>query len=221
MDVSWRYEPAFEIGGDLVQFLDLADGGTAVLVADVAGKGVPAALVVSRLHQATKLIARWTADPFEFLSELNETICEDLPARTMVTALLMTWSADGEQVRMLRAGHCPPLVLRPGKGCAEWLSPQGSPIGLLGDRWPQLENEVVEVPLEVSDSVLLYTDGITEAFDETEEVYGEDRLLSFANAHLDDEPEMFVEALLKDLRRHSAQAIQSDDITLAYLKRTP
>ncbi len=219
MDIAWAYDPAYEVGGDIFQFIRLSDGLHGVLVADVAGKGVPAALVMSRIYEACKMLSRNTSDPMTFMVQLNDTLSEDMKEDMLVTAALVVIDPRTNAIKLVRAGHCPMGVIRAGQGRLEWYTPKGLALTAVGKRWAAFGNELLELTLGPGDGFLLYSDGIMEAMNEREEQYGLERIEAFARRSLQLSAGDFVSGLRADVKNFTGEVGQSDDITVVYARR--
>ena len=219
IEMAWTYRPAGEVGGDIVQFLPLPGGECGVFIADVACKGVPAALVMAKIHQACKMISKSWPGPKAFMAELNDTLREDFKWGTFVTAAIAVFGPGGKTVRIVRAGHCPLGLVRAGGGTFEWLLPEGIALGLVESTGQEFHGEELAVELDPGDGLLLYTDGVTEALNARGADYGEERLAGFAERHLDAPSEDFVAKLDADLQTFVGRAEQHDVVTILYARR--
>jgi sigma-B regulation protein RsbU (phosphoserine phosphatase) len=160
------YVPATSVGGDMYSFLE-RDGGAGVLVADVAGHGVPAALIASMVKIAVSSQARLADDPAALIGELNAILRRDV-RRAFVTATYL-WVAE-RRVVVCNAGHPPPLLLRDGA----FMELGGA--GVLLGRFADARYTAVATPIVVGDRIVAYTDGIPEARNARDELFGEERL---------------------------------------------
>jgi serine phosphatase RsbU (regulator of sigma subunit) len=219
VEMAWTYRPAQEVGGDIVQFLSLPGGECGVFIADVAGKGVPAALVMAKIHQACKMISKVWSGPRAFMAELNDTLREDFDLGTFVTAAIAVFGQSGDTVRIVRAGHCPLGLVRAGAGSFEWLVPDGIALGIVKAAGREFSAEEVVLSLEPGDGLLLYTDGVTEAHCPRKTEYGEERLTAFAERALVAAPDDFVRGLVVDIQAFVGDADQHDDVTILYARR--
>lgn len=212
-DVWLHTEPANDVGGDLVDYLPLDRSRHAVLLGDVAGKALPAALLSVKL-QAT---IRALAPSFENLGDLGASVNrilhrDGLPTRfaSLVYAVL---SADSGVVTLLNAGHMPPLVLR--RGSLSTL-PNGSMVlGMMPDV-PFAEQSVEVGP---DDMLVVYSDGISEAMNEQGEFFGDDRLHALAASIRGMTSAAAGTHVLAGLAAFVGDAVQSDDVSLMVLKR--
>ncbi|MHC5055964.1 MAG: PP2C family protein-serine/threonine phosphatase [Planctomycetota bacterium] len=219
VEMAWTYRPAGEVGGDIVQFLPLPGGECAVFIADVAGKGVPAALVMAKIHQACKMISKAWPGAKAFMAELNDTLREDFEWGTFVTAAIAVFGPSGDTVRLVRAGHCPPGLIRAGGGRFEWLMPHGIALGIVRGASQEFDAEELVLDLDPGDGLLLYTDGVTEAHSARKAEYGDERIAAFAERSLAAGPSDFLRGLVIDLQTFVGDAGQHDDVTILYARR--
>ena len=210
--------PARVVGGDFYDYLQLADGRTAFLVADVAGKGVSAGLVMTAVRSAARSVFGYTASPREALAALNEQVLRDFDRKTFVTLLAMVLDTKGRRLCVANAGHPPVLWVHGDSGEVEMLQQRGAAVGVLpGEQFRRVVEEI-ELALEPGDLVLGYSDGVNEARDPGEELFGERRLLDFARRNAALEPEAFLQRLQAELVAFAQDSGQSDDITALALR---
>jgi serine phosphatase RsbU (regulator of sigma subunit) len=219
IEIAWSYTPAMEVGGDLIQFLTLPDGRSGVLIADVAGKGTPAALVMTKMHEAAKLLGRTTGDVLDLMTAINDSLFEDLRRGSMVTASLAVFEKDGRHVSIIRAGHCPTGLVRAASGSLTWDEPKGLALGIVGPKW-QAVTEESHIDLEDGDGLLFFTDGISEAMDPDHEEFGFERTKEYAEANAGKDARSFVDGLSGAVDEFVKGATQSDDITIVYVRRS-
>ena len=172
LDVVARTEPARIVGGDYYDFVALPGGCLAVVVADVAGKGLPAALVMPAVKIALRaLVERHRSIP-DLLAELNRVFLDNLPPASYFTLVLAVFDPARASLVHANAGHPPVLRLR-ASGAVEWLSAEGPAVGLLHE---DVRFETAELAIEPGDLFAFYTDGITEAEDARGSEFGRERL---------------------------------------------
>ncbi|MFN7982781.1 MAG: PP2C family protein-serine/threonine phosphatase [Vicinamibacterales bacterium] len=210
----WLYtRPANDVGGDLVDHLPLDDGRHAVVLGDVAGKALPAALLSVKLQATIRALAPHFTDLGDFGAELNRILYRDgLPARfaSLVYARL---PADSGLVTLLNAGHMPPLHVRPS---ALTTLPTGSMVlGMMPDV-PFSEQQIAIAPGEV---LVVYSDGVSEAMNERGEFFGEERLQDLARLSHSMTPAEAGAFILRGLAAFVGDAEQSDDVSLMILRR--
>lgn len=206
--VAVRYQPMTAVAGDFWDFL-AADGRVGVLVADVSGHGVPAALVASMVKVAFEAQRGAAAQPAEVVAGMNAALCRVLDG-PFVTAIYASLSPTEGRLRFAGAGHPPALLWRAGPGRVERLSENGLLMGFDG----AARYEAGEVTVEPGDRLLLFTDGLIEAADSRGEQFGLERLerVLAKSAALD--PEALADRLLAELRSFRGATGFEDDLTL-------
>jgi serine phosphatase RsbU (regulator of sigma subunit) len=209
--------PARVVGGDFYDYLTLRDGRTAFLVADVAGKGVSAGLVMAAARSAARSAFSYTSSPYEALAALNEQLLRDFERTTFVTMLCMVLDTDRDRLSIANAGHPPVLWCRSG-GRVELLRLRGAALGILPHERFSTLLEAVDIDLEPGDLVLGYSDGVNETHDVQGRLFGEARLQQFGAAHAGHEPDEFLGALRLELEHFARGFGQFDDITALALK---
>ena len=212
-DVYATMNPAKEVGGDFYDFFLVDEDHLAVVIADVSGKGVPAALFMVIAKTLIKNHAQNHEEPGAVFTQTNEQLCEGNDAGLFVTGWMGVLEISTGKFVYVNAGHNPPLLKRAG-GQFEWLKSRPGFVlaGMEGVRYR--ENTL---QLEPGDRLYLYTDGVTEATDSRDELFGEDRLQAALNENMD----LPVEQLLPKIKEHIdnfvGDADQFDDITMLAL----
>jgi len=214
IDIHATMTPAKEVGGDFYDYFFVDDDHLMVVIADVSGKGVPAALFMVIAKTLIKNNALAGMQPSEVFTRTNDQLCENNGAGLFVTAWAGLLEISTGRMIYVNAGHNPPL-LRHGDGQFEYLRSRPGFVlaGMDGIRYRQ--NEMV---LEPGDMLYLYTDGVTEATDASLELYGEDRLQNSLNAMDKPSPKQMLEQATLDLNRFVNGAAQADDITMLGLE---
>jgi sigma-B regulation protein RsbU (phosphoserine phosphatase) len=172
LDVVARTEPARVVGGDYYDFVELPGGRLAVVVADVSGKGLPAALVMPAVKIALRALVERHSRIQDLLAELNRVFLDNLPPASYFTLVLAVFDPARALMVHANAGHPPVLRLR-ASGAVEWLRAEGPAVGLLHE---DVRFETAELGVEPSDLFVFYTDGITEAEDAAGVEFGRERL---------------------------------------------
>lgn len=205
--------PAKEVGGDFYDFFGLGEGRYALVIADVAGKGVPAALYMALARTTVRTVARGCRAAAEIVRRSNETIIEDAGSVSFVTLLYAVVDEEARTLTYVNAGHNP-AVLRRADGTTETLEPTGPVIGFLAD----MEFEEVTVPLRPGDLLVFYTDGVTEAENGEGAMFGEERLSAVIEAAADRPAGEVAEAIRDAVMAFAGSAPQFDDITVVVLR---
>lgn len=204
-------KPAKAVGGDFYTFFDTQDGQLWFVIGDVSDKGVPAALFMARTVTVLEVAAKLGGSPARALAEAARHLVEGNDTCMFATVACGKLDLATGRLEMASAGHEPPALLRAG-AAPEWLVLAGGPpLGFEADA----TFETWTGRLEPGDGLLLYTDGVTEAFDLANQAFGEQRLLDALATPRD--PAGHCEALLAAVQAHAGEAPQSDDITVLAL----
>jgi sigma-B regulation protein RsbU (phosphoserine phosphatase) len=210
LEVRAVLEPAKEVGGDLYEVLRADDGRVVVVVGDVSGKGVPAALFMAVTTTLVRTLARQFAAPDEIVRRVSDALAAQNPQNMFVTLSCAVFEPSKRLVRCASAGHPSPVLVRPG---AEPSLPFPSTAAVAGV-FPGMEVTSESLEIRPSDTLVFYTDGVTEAFDARREQFGEARLLGHLAAKPGGTAAETTSDLLAAVRRHAGEAPQSDDITI-------
>ena len=210
-EVHYHYAPAGLVSGDYCDLLE-TPGGLLFLLGDVSGKGVAASMLMSHLHATFRSLVDASASLDRMLELANHLFCESTLAGQYATLVAGRASSDG-QVEFISAGHLPLLHLS--RTGATQRDSTGVPLGMFCDtRFP-----VHRFALDSSDSLLLFTDGLTEACNPAGDEYGLGRITQLAARHANAEPEHLINECLADLRNFTNGVRQRDDLTLLALRR--
>jgi PAS domain S-box-containing protein len=205
------YQPAREVGGDFYDFLRLPDGRLGLIVGDVSGKGVPAAIVMA-ITRTMLRAAYHLGSPGEILKQVNDNLFPDIPPNMFVTCLAALLDSRTGRLQYANAGHDLPYV-RHSAGVSE-LRATGMPLGLM----PDMSYEEKEITLQPGESILLYSDGLVEAHSPQREMFGFPRMQRYVGAH--PEGAALIDSLLAELEHFTGEEWeQEDDITLLTLQR--
>lgn len=206
--------PAMEIGGDLYDFIAAGPGREGFVIADVSGKGVSAALYMAVSATLLHASGEAEADPSRALWNANRLLENDSRSGMFITVFYGVLSTAERTFTYANGGHNPPLVVGPG-GTASWLDrANGIALGVV----PEVSIVPETVALEPGSVLVLYTDGVTEAFNERDEYFGEDRLKDCVTRNGDLPVQDLLAALLAEIRAFTGTAPQSDDITLVVVR---
>jgi sigma-B regulation protein RsbU (phosphoserine phosphatase) len=217
--------PAREVGGDYYDFLPLGDQRVGVLIADVSGKGTSAALYMAELKGLVLSLSEIHASPRHLLIAANRIISHHLDARSFITMTYAVIDLRARTMTYARAGHTP-LIYVPGV-CAQGadrqvqiLVPDGMVVGLKLDNGEMFERHLVEetIPLQAGDLYLLFTDGISEAMNARDDLFGEARLGQFVETHAHLPSEELRERMLREIAAFVGDAPQHDDMTMILVK---
>ena len=206
-------KPARNVGGDFFDVIHLADGRIGIAIADVSDKGVPAALFMMSCRTLIKGAAIGKTNPGEVLHEVNQLLQEDNDAAMFVTVFYGVYDPDSQQFHYANGGHNSPLVVHADGSSAELPLTGGIALGLI----PDLDYDNNTVTLSRGDMVVLYTDGVTEAFDEQGNQFGTGRLQEvFAGAEPTDVQDAN-RSVFEAVEKFAGDTPQSDDITCVTL----
>ena len=216
---------ARQVGGDYYDFLESHPGRLALVLADVAGKGVSGALIMANLQANLRSqFATALEDPRRLLSSVNRLFFENTSENSYATLFFADYEDSNRRLRFVNCGHLPPLLLRTGQAsddqsrslCAvERLEPTCTVLGLF-EQW---ECSVAEVQLFPGDLLVLYTDGVTEATNADGQEFGESRLIDALRAHFHDAPASLVDVIVRAVQQFG-NGEQADDITLVVARCT-
>jgi sigma-B regulation protein RsbU (phosphoserine phosphatase) len=212
LDIGAVYQPSFELGGDLYDFIDFDTGDLGMVVADVSGKGLPASLTMASVRAALRSHAHSIYDIDRIMSQVNRLICRDTRPHEFVSLFYGVVSGDGRRLTYCNAGHEPLVRLRDGQ--IDVLNTGGLVLGID----PEARYDRGLTDLAAGDVLLLLTDGATEAINAEGQAFGRQRLHESLRRHSRLSAGQLAGQLLSDIRRFVGLARQSDDITLVVLK---
>lgn len=218
----WR--SARQVGGDFYDFIPLppglgqsgaSQGWLGLVIADVADKGVPAALFMALSRTLMRTVASDGRSPLAALARTNELILADARTDLFVTLFYGVLSPGTGELTFVNAGHMPPLLVRASDGSTRELQTAGMALGVLEDA--EFAEDVVR--LEPGDAVVLYTDGVTEASNAEKQLFGRERLARVLSAHRESSAEELALAIDAAVAEFAGDAPQADDLTLLVAKR--
>ena len=213
--LSASMEPAKEVGGDFYDFFMVDSSHVAVVVADVSDKGVPAALFMMRAKAIIKQLLMEGLAPAEAMARANDDLCHDNEQGMFVTAWIGVLDTQDGTLSYACGGHNPPLV-RAHDGTVTWLRDRS---GLMLGSFEGVGYRAFSRTLELGDMLVLYTDGVTEAMDESGTCMGEPALEQIV-AQAADSPDDLMASVLAGVHAYAGSAPQADDITMLCLQRT-
>lgn len=222
LEYSGMCLPARTVGGDYYDFIALGRERFGFVIGDISGKGTAAALLMANLQAHLRnLCSTYSSRPFtpfaleqpqRLLQAVNRLFCENTASRAFATLLFMEYDDTTRHLRYANCGHMPGLVFR-GNGVVETLDSTSTVVGLFNN-W---ECSVGENQLFAGDTLVFYTDGITESFNEADEQFGEERLIDFVRHHRDLNSPALLRSLVDEVRRFSTTK-QHDDLTVVTAK---
>jgi serine phosphatase RsbU (regulator of sigma subunit) len=214
LQIASRSEPARETSGDFYDFIDLDDGQLGIVVADVTGKSIAAALLMALARGTLRSAAPPHSSPAEVLFTANEALCRDQTARQMITAFYGILDTRTLTLRFANAGH-PYPILRRGAGVEE-TELGGMPLGAM-DESQYVEGEIA---LQPGDQLYIISDGLVEERNARRELFGYERLCAAIQAADPSEPERALDDLWRAVSAFRGATDQDDDITLVVIQAT-
>jgi len=202
------------VGGDYLDYYPLPDNRFIVMLGDVSGKGIGAALVMTSLHSTCRALLRHVHSIERIALILNETLVETTRVQTFVTLMAVLVDPVAGKIHCVCAGHNPPLVVG-ADGETRWLERGGGPpVGLFANQ--KFTREIYDIPR--GSTLVIYTDGVTEAEDPTDEQFGTDRLNAVVSTHRTETAQQVHNAIRTSLHEFIGERQPSDDSTLLVLK---
>jgi serine phosphatase RsbU (regulator of sigma subunit) len=218
-NISAFSRAARQIGGDYYDFVWMDDHRLAIVVADVAGKGIPGALTMATLRSALRALVKQTRGAKELAIVLNDFIFEDLKRDVFISVTLGVLDIHSNRIDLIRAGHEPIILTsRQGKSTEQFI-PDGIAMGI--DRGSLFRESLEEFTYEMEpgDLIFLYTDGVTEAMNQKREEYTHERLVRLLEDHRDKDVNALFEVLREDLREFTGDSPPHDDVTVVAIQK--
>jgi len=212
--IAYHYQPAGPVSGDYCDLIPVNDDSDDLLffIGDVSGKGIAASMLMSQLHAIFHSLTALNISLGELLERANRLVCESTLSTHFVT-LVCGRLFDTGKIQLSNAGHCPPILLQGDKSIE--IDSTGLPIGLFCNGGYQVQ----ELELKPGDSLVLYTDGLSETFDGQGE-YGADRIVGVAASNRGLHPKDLIQAHLVDLRAFDHGAPRLDDLSIMAIRRS-
>jgi PAS domain S-box-containing protein len=219
--IAARTVMAKEVGGDFFdvipfEIIALEKGTLGLLIADVSGKGVPAALFMALSRIVVRVNALWHRDPAKAIYDANNIITQDSKSGMFVTLFFGTLREMDRTLTYVNAGHNPPVVFRSRDGTLEELMPTGIVLGAVENR----EYSSRTIPVGPDDVIVMYTDGVTESINAQEEMFGEERLKAIITKNASFPAQEILDRILSGVQEFTGDMPQFDDITLLVIKGT-
>jgi sigma-B regulation protein RsbU (phosphoserine phosphatase) len=205
LQVAIKWQPATTVGGDYIAAFMIDDKHAALCVADVVGKGLPAALLMANFQAALKSLVAQHLSPAEVSTRLNEVLYANIPLHKFVTAFYAVVNIPERTLTFTNAGHNPSLLVRSNGECVR-LEAGGSVLGA----FPNLSFAQEKIELREGDRLVLFTDGLTEAIDVTGEQFGEQRLLQLLHDHRSQSVEDLNQTLLSAAEEFCSNRFRDD-----------
>jgi serine phosphatase RsbU (regulator of sigma subunit) len=216
IEVSWLNKPAKFIGGDFYDLIKIDDDKYLVVVADVSGKGIPAALYMSKVQAMIQFAAHVFNTPREILIEVNKQILDKLEKNCFVTVIAAMFDFKEKKVKFARAGHNPALYSQ--NGVIEVINNKGIGLGVGDQELFELHLEEKEINLSPDNLFVLYSDGLTEAMNSVREEFGMERFVNALSVVRYNSSDQIVDSIVDSVHGFTKDALQHDDITLVIVK---
>lgn len=210
------YEAALSVGGDYFDYITLPDGRVAITIGDVAGKGMPAALLMARLYSSTRLQLLTSPSPAVAVSRLNAEIASSGLGHRFITFLCMVLNPKTNELRVVNAGHLTP-ILKAADGSVRTFGKElaGLPLGIV----PDMEYQEMSQTISVGDTIVAFTDGATEAMNDNQSIYGRSRLETLV-AQADGTIEETLQKITATVTAFTADLATRDDLCLIGIRRS-
>ncbi len=210
-----RWYPARQVGGDFYDILELPDGRIGLVIADVADKGMPAALFMTLIRTLIRAAVHEVNSPSVVLERVNDLLVPDAQHGMFVTIVYAILDPNTGYLAYANAGHNPPLLMRYENREIERLTKGGMELGV----YEGTHQEEYLTLLKPGDSLILYTDGITEAFSPDGEIYGELRLYQVIRSANSKSPQIVIDDIIDSVSDFTKSESPSDDITILAIQR--
>jgi phosphoserine phosphatase RsbU/P len=214
-DIGAKTVASRAVGGDYYDFIKYPDGRVAIMVGDVAGKGMPAALLMSSLQARVHVVFEEPDDLAKKLTRLNKSTCANCPDNRFITFFTCILDPKTGKVVYSNAGHNPPLVVRASGGFETLEGAGGMILGIL----PMSQYEEATVTLESGDVLVLFSDGVTEEVDPDDQQFGDDRLAKMVALMRDRPSAEIVQEVHRAVHAFTQGKPAADDITIVIARR--
>ncbi len=209
-DIFASMKPAKDVAGDFYDFFFVAPDKLALVIADVSGKGFPAALFMMRSKTVIRTVAEQQTSPALILEKVNQSLCEGNDKKMFVTAWLGIIDLKTGVMTCSNAGHEYPMIQKSGECYELFKDPHFPVLGL----WKKLAPKEYEIKMEKGDSIFIYTDGVPESINTADQMFGRERLRNSLNKKRDDSMEEIISGVSEDIENFSTGTDQFDDITM-------
>jgi sigma-B regulation protein RsbU (phosphoserine phosphatase) len=211
-EMAVRFLPARTIGGDLYDFVDYGPGRTAIVLGDVSGKAAPAALFAALVSGIMRSAAVQRPEPAQMLANLNDALQERKLESQYVTMLFAVWNDESRTLQVANSGAVQPLFCRSGE--AVTVRAEGFPLGL----FPNVTYDEFNVATQPGDVLVFVSDGISDAENDKDEMYGQDQLAAMICSHRNQSAQEIADAILDDVARFQGANDRFDDETIVVLR---
>ena len=217
IDIASICIPAFEVGGDYYDFIQLSENKFGIIIGDVSGKGTQAAFYMTLTKGFLKALAKQSESPSEVLSKMNELFYENVERGRFISMIYAVVDLEKKIIKIARAGHNP-VILHDVSGKVNLISPNGLALGL--EKGPLFRKVISEFEekLESGKNFIFYTDGFTEAANKKDEEFGVERLSEIAMQNYNKSADEMLKEIIKDVQKFIGKAKQHDDMTMVIVK---
>lgn len=213
-DIAGKSVPAKEVGGDYYDFLSINQNNTVICLGDISGKGMPAALLAANLQATLRGLAQFSSSASECLNRANELLYRCTDKQMHATLFYGILNSSKNIFHFSNAGHNPPMLINSVKKVIR-LTKGGTVLGFMEDF--QFEEDFIN--LKKDDTIIIYSDGITEALNEKDEEFGEEKLLALLKKNHKATAEVLIEKVFEAVKIFVQDVKQSDDITIVVIKK--
>lgn len=217
LEIGVYSNPALEVGGDYYDFFWVDGDKLGVVIADVSGKGIPGALIMSMVRSTLRAESIGRDSPKEVLCRVNERVLEDTKENVFITMTYGIIDFKKMNMKFVRAGHEPTILLDEQEQDFRLYTPEGIALGLVPNSVFDIAEEV-ELDLNPGITTILYTDGVIEAMNDQNEEYGKDRFLDVIRGNIHQLPDEIINEVVNDIHNFTKGIEQHDDITLVAIK---
>jgi sigma-B regulation protein RsbU (phosphoserine phosphatase) len=219
IDIASTCIPAFEVGGDYYDFINLGKDKLGIIIGDVSGKGTQAAFYMTLTKGFLKALAKQTESPSEVLTKMNELFYENVERGRFISMIYAIINLKEMKIRIARAGHNP-IIFHDDNGNINLINPVGMALGL--EKGPLFSKVITEHEenLKPGKTFIFYTDGFSEAVNKKGEEYGLERMFSIAKNYDQYSAAQLQDKMIEDINKFIGKAKQHDDMTMVILKVT-
>jgi len=216
LQVASVFIPAFEVGGDYYDFFKISESKLGFVIADVSGKGISAAFIMAEIKGIFESLSKTMETPKDILIKANEILWHTLDNKTFVSAAYGYFDLNEKKLTFSRAGHCPLFLLR--KNDSREIKPSGLGLGLSDSDYFKNTLDEYSIDLQENDTIVLYTDGVTEAKNDLMEDFGDKYFLKVLQSNIDINADELSNKIIHEISVFSSGHEQYDDITLVIFK---
>ncbi len=218
LDVSGSSIPAREVGGDYFDYIQKKEDQLLVFIGDVSGKGVGASLYMSKVQGMIQVAGAIFDSPKRILTEVNHRIIEGIEKKSFITMMAIRFDIGSNRAVISRAGHNTLFIKKGSKGKIQVVRPEGTGLGIINGGTFSLRLEEEIISFKKGDYFILYSDGLTEAMNKKDELFGEEKVINIINTGNYSTAEELKILLLNKVKKFRNGAEQNDDITLVIVK---